>query len=61
MSILQEASVIKEGNSEEFQNALEYAKQLRQTEIEQVEEMADIRGKRQKSALLEKACLLKLL
>lgn len=56
MSILDEASIVKEGDSEEFHSTLEYAKQLKQTESEAAEEMADVRGKRQKSVLMAKAC-----
>lgn len=52
---LKEASVKKDGILNELHEALEYGEQLILAENNEMDEMADVRGGRQKSVLLEKA------
>lgn len=55
---LEDASVKKDGTLGDLYKALEYGEKLIQEENNEVDEMTDVRERRQKSVLLEQASFL---
>ena len=57
---MREASVKKSSISNELYEALEYGEELILRENNEIDEMANVRGERQKTVLLEQVCRLKI-